>query len=299
MIKLKKLNLYGRIKSFNSTGIILILPIVLFNVFFFLGGIILGVKNSFGNTYLNNGWFLKGHFLFNSPLIIDSLLFTIKIACISTIGALIISLIILYFFYSELLSLDFGTRFLYLPVLTPYILVAFIMLYTFTTSGFLNRLLYHFQFIESLSTAPIYMNDPQGMGIILGYLWKSTPFFTLMLLTAFRSLDSRYLKISTSLGASKSTSFFMIILPQLKSSIIYATLIIFTFIFSSIELPLFLGPTRPQTLAVWAYQNFKNGPFENQSVTLAINTFLLCCNIFVVSFIGSKYLKEVTYEEDT
>lgn len=278
--------------------IFFLLPILSFNLVFILGGTIKGFIDSFGNTFYINGWFLEGRFIFQNRSILHSLLYTFKIALISALFSLTIALVIIYIIHMSPELRKTIKRFFYLPILTPYLLIGFFMLYTFSTSGFFNRILYHFGLIESLSAAPIYINDPSGLGIILAYIWKASPFFTMFILSVYENFNQQYLLISTSLGATQTKTFFTIVLPYLKKSIIYATVIIFIFIFSAIEIPLILGATRPQTLSQWAYQNFQNGSLTHRSQSLAINSSILILNMFIISVIAFSFFKEKNHEKD-
>ena len=291
MIKLKKLKKIGKKKYLNKKYL-LILPILLFNIIFFIGSLFNGISLSFGNEFYKNGWFLDKNFIFFNEEILNSFTFTLKISLITTLISLFISLIGIYFIYNKPKVKSFFTKILYLPLLTPYILIAFFMLYTFSTSGFINRLLYRFNIIRNLKTAPIYINDLNGLGIILGYLWKTIPFVFIILLNSLETFNNRLLKISESLGANERSSFKYIIWPHLKKHLFYSGIIVFSFVFSSVEIPLILGPTRPEMLSQWVYKNFQHGQIVNRSNSFSIATIILTINILVTVYISNKIKKE-------
>lgn len=297
MIELKKSKEYGKIRLLRNKKILFIIPIMLFNAIFLLGAIIFGFINSFGNEYYDNGWFINNKFILFDSNILNSLKFTFRISVINTAFSMAIALVIIYIiFFNPKIKLGLK-KFLYLPILTPYLLIAFFMMYSFSTSGFLNRLFFNLGIINSLESAPIYINDLKGKGIVLAYLWKTTPFVIIVLLSTLDNFDKDLLKVSSSLGANRFQNFIYIILPFIKKSIFYSGIIIFSFVFSAIEIPMILGPTRPQTLSVWAYENFKNGLISKRSMSLAINSIVLIFNIVVMIFLEYKLLGEIKNEK--
>lgn len=297
MILLKLLKWNGLTKFLNKKTL-LILPIIIFNGLFFLGSFISGIHTSFGNVFYENGWFINEKLILLDESILKNLFFTLKIAIITTFISLIIAVIGLYIIYRYPNIKNNLKKLLYLPLLTPYLLIAFFMMYAFSTSGLFNRILYSFGFIENLNHAPIFINDLKGRGIILGYIWKTTPFIILVLMNSLETFDFRLIRIAESLGSSKIQSFYNILWPQMKNSFLYSSIIVFTFIFSSVEIPLVLGPTRPQMISHWVYQNFQNGEIINRSHSFAVGTIILVINIIITVLIGYQLLGQVNYEEN-
>jgi len=278
--------------------IFLILPIIVFNIIFFFGSFVIGIFSSFGNDFYANGWFINESFILLDASIIKNVIFTSKISFITTLFSLIIALLLLFIIFNYPIAKKYFKKILYLPLLTPYLLIAFFMMYAFSTSGLFNRILYNLGFINNMNQGFILINDLEGKGIILAYLWKTTPFILLVLINSLDHFDFRLLTIAESLGSSRIQSFFNIIWPHIKNSFLYSGIIVFTFIFSAVEIPLVLGPTRPQMIGHWAFQNFQNGEIIHRSQSLAIGTIILLLNIIITLFIGYKLLGKVTYEKN-
>ncbi len=297
MIKLKQLKKNGSKKYLNKK-IFLILPILIFNAIFFFGSFVTGIFSSFGNNFYNNGWFVDKTFILLDQEIIRNIFFTLRISAFSTFFSLTIALFLLFIIFNHPIAKKYFKKILYLPLLTPYLLIAFFMMYAFSTSGLFNRILFSLGIVDNLSDGLILINDLNGKGIILAYIWKTTPFILLVLLNSLDHFDFRLLTIAESLGSSKLQSFYNIIWPHINSSFFYSGIIIFTFIFSAVEIPLILGPTRPQMIGHWAFQNFQNGEIIYRSQSLAIGTVILCLNIIITLFIGYKLLGQVTYEKN-
>jgi len=296
-MQLKQLKKNGLKKSLNKK-ILLVLPIILFNGLFFFGSFISGIYASFGNTFYKNGWFIDGRFIVFEEKILQNVIFTFKIASITTLIGLGLALTLLYLIYQSAPLKTVIKKLLYLPLLTPYLLIAFFMMYAFSTSGMFNRLLYNIGLIDQLNQGLILTNDLRGKGIILTYLWKTTPFILLVLMNSLENFNFKLITIAESLGSTKLQSFFKIIWPHLKKSFSYSGIIVFTFIFSAVEIPLVLGPTRPQMIGHWAFQNFQNGEIIFRSQSLAVSTMILFINIIIILFIGYKLLGQVNYEKN-
>jgi len=294
---LKQSKKNGLMKSLNKK-IFLILPIIIFNIIFFFGSFIIGIFSSFGNTFYENGWFIDNNFILLDKNILRNIIFTFKISSIATFISLVLALILLYLIFNNTHLKVFLKKFLYLPLLTPYLLIAFFMMYAFSTSGLFNRILFNLGVIHDLSQGIVFINDISGRGIVLAYIWKTTPFILLVLINSLEHFDFKLLTIAESLGSSKLQSYNNILWPHIKSSFLYSGMIVFTFIFSAVEIPLILGPTRPQMIGHWAFQNFQNGEIALRSQSLAIGSVILFLNIIITLFIGYKLLRQVSYEKN-
>jgi putative spermidine/putrescine transport system permease protein len=203
----------------------LILPILVFNIIFFFSSFIIGIFSSFGNAFYVNGWFIDNQFILFDITIIRNIIFTLKISTVSTLVSLIIALVLLFLIYNHPVTKKYFKKILYLPLLTPYLLIAFFMMYAFSTSGLFNRILYTLGLVNNLSDGLILINDLHGKGIILAYIWKTTPFILIVLINSLEHFDFRLLTIAESLGSSKLQSFLNIsTVEQIWLNVRFATI---------------------------------------------------------------------------
>ncbi len=188
------------------------------------------------------------------PDFLASLGFSLWIAAASTLIAAMLALA-----SALLLRQSFPGRavisFLVLLNLTiPHIVGAIGVLYLVSQSGVFARLARAAGMIAAPSDFPILTNDPDGIGIILLYVWKELPFITLILLSSLQTLGEDHEAVARSLGASRWQAVAHVLLPMISPALLSASALVFAFSFGAYEVPLILGANAPKALAVLAWQ---------------------------------------------
>lgn len=136
----------------------------------------------------------------------------------------------------------------------PHIVGAIGMLYLVSQSGAFARLAQAAGLISTSAEFPILTNDPQGIGIILLYVWKELPFLTLILLSSLQTIGADHEATARSLGATGWQAFVHVLLPMLRPALLSGSALVFAFAFGAYEVPLILGTHAPQALAVLVWQ---------------------------------------------
>lgn len=107
-----------------------------------------------------------------------------------------------------------GLRFLFawnLPV--PHVVAAWVTLLLFSQSGLWSRLAHVPGLSRNPGDFPALVNDPLALGVLLELAWKEVPFVGLAVLAALARFDGRLLEVARSLGASRWTRFWHVVLP--------------------------------------------------------------------------------------
>ena len=105
------------------------------------------------------------------------------------------------------------------PMMVPVILVAIGLFYFYVQFGMVNSIL----------------------GLVLGHSLIAMPLVLIIVLSALNNYDMNQEKVARSLGASRLRAFFEITLPQIKFSIISASLISFLTSFDEVIISLFVS----------------------------------------------------------
>ena len=126
--------------------------------------------------------------------------------------------------------------------------------------------------IQETSRFPVLVNDKNGLGIIVTYLWKEIPFVLLMSMPVYRRMDWRYEDVVRTLGGGQWQVFKTVEWPALLPVLVETGIILFAFIFSAFELPYLLGVTYPKMISVMAYQWFYEGSWSNRPLAMALMT---------------------------
>ncbi len=280
----------------------LLLPFILL-MSLFLMGLCTGITQSFGVipvfglTKPTVRYYIE---ILTYKDLVASIVYSLKIAMVSSIFAVILgSIICLFLVYRERDNKDemsITERILKLPVITPHVVTAVFAINLFSNNGQLARLFFHLGIIQNQNQFPTLIHDRQGIGIVLAYVWKEAPFIVFFVLSLMKNINGKLGEVARNLGASEIQTMWRVTLPLCKESILSAWMIIFVFAFGGYELPFLLGATWPRALPVLAYQEFTTPDLQHRPYAMAINGLILFLSI--VCAVGYFYLMKKSMEED-
>ena len=116
--------------------------------------------------------------------------------------------------------------------------------------------------------------------IILGHVLLCTPFATVILSSAFQSLDQSLEEAALDLGETPLSTFWLIILPLVMPGIISSLLISFTISLDEFIIAFFLAGTET-TLPVYIFSQFRFP--QAVPVIMALGTLLVLSSILLLS----------------
>ena len=243
-------NLWGRWWDILRIWLMLA-PALAVIVFLFLGGLSLGFMQSLGYMPIigRNDVSLDAYrSIFTDVDFYRSLLLTTWIGLasttISTVLAVICALVLRETFKGKrLVAFIFQLN---IPI--PHIVGAIGILFLFSQSGFLARLAYLGQFIETPGDFPALVYDRYAIGIILEYVWKTTCFTGVIILAVLQSIGEDYENAAASLGANRWQRFRYVTLPLIMPGILSSSILVFAFTFGAFEIPFLLGQRYPSAL---------------------------------------------------
>ena len=259
-------------------GLIVILTIVLGGLFKSLL-ISFGYFKEIGMTEFTFEYYKK---VLTDKTFIDSLLFTLKFSFISSFLAVIIGAILAYsiFFFDK--AREF---YLNIPVIIPHMLVVVFLLNFLSNTGLVSRILFLIGIIEEPTQMIQLFYNKNAIGIILVYILKGAPFAGLVILQILKSMSINKFYAARNLGAGVLAEIKYIIWPDIKNSMTKIFLILFSFSFSSYEVPFLIGPTKPRALAVKSYIDFAKNDFMYKPTAMVINIIIGLIGILSVLLI--------------
>lgn len=231
--------------------------------------------------------------IFTNSSFLKSLSFTLYISAISSIIAVVLGIIIA----SLIVSLKSKKEYIYkIPIVVPHITVALFAITFLSDSGFFARILYSMGVKNAQEIFSNILFSSNGIGIILAYIWKETPYVMLTCLAVLKRLSSKHEMAAINLGASKWYAFRKVTLPMLLSTILSVFTIIFSFSFGSYEIPMLLGATVPKAIAVQAFIEYQNPMMTNRPYAMAMNMVIIAfCVLFVLLF--NTIIKRIVMNE--
>lgn len=255
----------------------------------FIYGVGNGILQGFGiMPFLNRFDFTLAYYreALSQPDLASSIIYSLYLAAVSSIGAAIGGIAL----SCALTRAQAGRRTemigIQIPLMSAHILIATCVVSLFAGSGIFARILYQAGMLSDVSDFPTVVGATSGWGIIFVYVWKEIPFIAFCTVTLMARISDKLGEAAASLGASPSRTFFSIILPLCKNTVIKAFLIVFAFAFGSYEIPFLLGPTLPKALPVLAYIEFQNPDIINRCSAMALNGIAagICCILALIYF---------------
>ncbi|MFS1515531.1 ABC transporter permease [Bacillus sp. SCS-151] len=277
-------------KRHNKT-LLLFFPVTLFSILLISYGVLHGIIESLQST--DGGVSLHVYQeLFSNTVFIQSIKFSLRVTMVSTVMSLIIGLISAKFIY-HLLQKSHLKLLVWLPMIFPHFVAAYMVFSLFSSSGIIASIFYSVELISDQSQFPVLTMDRDGLGIMMTYIWKEVPFVILMLIPVFYEIDNRYDDVVRTLGGNSWNVFWTVEWKWLLPVIIETFIILFAFIIAAYEVPFLVGATNPKMIAIIAYQWFFEGDWSNRPLALAafICITLLILVTTAVSFMSIQRLR--------
>ncbi|HDI31994.1 MAG TPA: ABC transporter permease subunit [Thermofilum sp.] len=133
------------------------------------------------------------------------------------------------------------------PLFIPMVVVAQMMRTFLAPHGLLNLMLLQMGLINI--DYPPWFFDWKGM--LIGFVWKQTPFMVLIILGGFQMIDDSLIEAARCVGANIFKMLVNIMLPLARASIAIAMILIFASNISTFTLPyMLIGGATPTTITV-------------------------------------------------
>ncbi|MBC2885479.1 ABC transporter permease subunit [Ochrobactrum sp. CM-21-5] len=270
--------------SQRLTGFLLVAPALAIVALLF----IVPLFGSITGAFLVSGDWGFGNFIKAYELYSSDMLFTFVIVTLS-------SLLIAFFSIAIGGYLTLGSnpravavlRWLYRwPLFIPFIVVGQILRTFLAKNGLMNSLL-----IESGILAPIQaMSFLDWRGIVIAFVWKQTPFVTLLLAGAMASIDRSTIESARNLGAGRLRILIEIVLPQVRQTLLVGLILSFVTMMSVLSVPLMINAQSPTMIT--ANMAFRINAYGDYGVANALGTI----SLLMTSLVAWIYLRQTMKE---
>lgn len=272
----------------NATKILLKLcPLLIPYAALFCGGVFLTFSQSLGLLtpipYGGERFEAYTGLLSNSSFY-ASFLFSLHVGAVSAFCAVVAGTLLAYGVWRLPARLQGAALIYKIPLILPHIAVAFVILLLWSRSGILASLAHAAGLIDSMREFPNVLYSGWGLGMILAYTLKGTPFAMLLVMALLLHLDARQIQTAKMLGASKTTIFLRIVLPRVAPAMHTAFIILFLYSFGAFDIPYVLSESRPGMLSIRVYNLYFKQDLANRPEAMAILTIMFC---FAVLFIAA------------
>lgn len=207
--------------------------------------------------------------LADDPAFWDALWFTLRIAAMAAIGSAVLAVML-----AALLRRS-GTLVRTLaavPVPVPHLVAAVLGVLWLGPGGIADRALGGLPFDV--------VRDPAGIGIVLVYLYKETPFLALLVLAAWGPGVAAREEAAAVLGARPLQRIRWVVWPAVRAPLITGAAVVAAFVIGAFEVPLVIGPNSPETLSELALSSTRTAALDGRAIA---NAALLVASVLAVA----------------
>ena len=256
------------------------LPIIVWQVLFFLGPLIFMIAMSFflvKNYRMTEAFeFVNWQKMLGRGYVWDAYWRTLGLAAVASVTAMIVAFpaaFALAFRASE------GARrwaifLLIIPFFTSYLVRTFSWYVILAEAGAVNAAL------SWIGLGPyVMLNTP--FGTIVGYLTLTLPLVLILQTLALANIDRNLIQAAHNLGCSPARTVWAVIIPSAKTGMIVAALFCFILSFGDFVAPYYLGGSKPPTLPILIIDTTKSGQQWPRAAVVAV---MMMTTLFVIAF---------------
>ncbi|WP_430503517.1 ABC transporter permease [Haloparvum sp. PAK95] len=240
-----------RIRSRNASNVFLLVPIVAFELVFFLVPFLILLRMSVNaqssQAFFEPAWTLNSYFaVIQSDVTMGIVLFSFKLGVIATTLSVLVGLFYAYAIYRTdgltQASLLFAVI---LTLLTTLVVKTYAWRPILTPDGLVNKAL----LAAGVIGDPIQL-APGIVGTVIGQVYVVLPYSILAIYSVFSTLDWEIVEAARDLGASRPRSFFEVVLPEVLPGVAVATVVSFAWSVGAYAAPSQLGTGTQTTFAM-------------------------------------------------
>jgi putative spermidine/putrescine transport system permease protein len=213
-----------------------------------------------------------------APQFWRGLVFSLYVSSASTVLAAACALLLIMVWGERLRATSSGARRLMtalnINLSFPHLVWAVGLSLLLAQSGMIARIATFLGLIDAPADFPIVIRDRWGIGIVLHYVTKETPFLLLVMLGNLHSQPVAYHVVAENLGATRWQRLRYVTLPMVAPSLLAGSLLVFAFVFGAYEAPAVLGVRFPEMVSVLALEFFLNPDLHSRAEGMAISVIM-------------------------
>ncbi|MDR3308124.1 MAG: sugar ABC transporter permease [Coriobacteriales bacterium] len=194
---------------------------------------------------------------------LDSLLYTLKIALLSTAIAMVIAIIVALALRETFLGKKLVVFMFQLNLTIPRMAAAMIAIMLLSQTGFISQIARSLGIISEAKQFPWLVFDSGGLGVVIAFVWKFFPYIGLSVLSVLQGSSREYEDQAATLGVGVFRRFWHVTLPLIIPATSIATIIVFAAAFGDYELPTILGNSTHHVLSVYTYLKYCDSALFN------------------------------------
>jgi putative spermidine/putrescine transport system permease protein len=220
-------------------GFLLVAPALAIVLLLFIVPLISSITGAFdmGGTF-GFGNFIKSFELYSSDMVLTLVIVLLSSALIGLFSIMIGGYLTLGSNPTAVAILRWIYRW---PLFIPFIVVGQVLRTFLAKNGLMNNI-----FIEAGIMTPLSaVSFLDWRGIVTAFVWKQTPFVTLLLAGAMASIDRSTIEAARNLGAKRARILIEIVLPQVRQTLLVGLILSFVTMMSVLSVPLMINAQSP------------------------------------------------------
>lgn len=250
-----------RERSRSKRALLLMLPLVAFEVLIFLAPFFILLRISFAegasaSAFAEGTWSLDAYAgVLTSELFRSIVVYSFLMGFAVTLITVAIALLYAYAIWRAEGLIKSALLFsVVLPLLTTLVIKTYAFVPLLAPSGTLNDVLLSLNLISS----PIQI-VPGTAGVIVGQVYIVLPYAVLAIYSVMATMDWGIVEAARDLGASRPRSFLEVVVPQAMPGIIVGAVVSFAWSVGAYAAPALLGGGRDQTFAIQVEEQMLTG----------------------------------------
>jgi putative spermidine/putrescine transport system permease protein len=270
-------------------GLLLLLPALLMVLVLFLFPLGISLHAAFTDK---QGALTVEHFIKAQSLYSTDMVFTLFIILTASVLVCLCSLVLSGLMgLSESRFLVASLKWLYRwPLFIPFIVAAQCMRTFLAKNGLMNNSFVALGLYEPASS----ISFLDWRGIIITFVWKQTPFVTLMLAGAVASLDRSMIEAARNLGASRLRVMVEIIIPQVMPVLMVGLILSFVTMMSVLSVPMMVAGSQPTLLTV--DMAFRINSYGDYPTANALGVISYCMTSLVAWFYLRQQMRDHAHQ---
>jgi putative spermidine/putrescine transport system permease protein len=195
---------------------------------------------------------------------IDSLLYTLRIALVSTALAMIVAVIVAMALRDTFVGKKLVVLMFQFNLTVPRMAAAMMVMLLLSQTGMLSQLAHALGFTEKASEFPWFVRDSGGIGITLAFVWKFFPYIGMSVLGILQGASREYEQQAAVLGVGRFRRFWHVTLPMIIPATSIASIIVFAAAFGDYEMPMILGGNTHRVLSVYTYLKYSDPALKDR-----------------------------------
>ena len=208
--------------------------------------------------------------VFTSYYFVDSLLFTLKVALVSTAIAMVVAVVVALALRNTFVGKKLVVLMFQFNLTIPRMAAAMMVLLLVSQTGMLSQISSFFGWTSGPSDFPVLVRDANGLGIIMAFAWKFFPYIGMSVLGVLQGASQEYEDQAAVLGVGRFKRFWHVTLPMIVPATSIASIIVFAAAFGDFEMPMVLGSSSHRVLSIYTYMKYSDPNFMDKPASFVL-----------------------------